>query len=41
MTADDPFIDAFGPIDFLAVEFPGGKVAAEGFQMLLDLIDRG
>jgi hypothetical protein len=30
-----------GPIDYLAVEFPGGHVTGEGFRLLLDLVDRG
>jgi Family of unknown function (DUF6325) len=30
-----------GPIDFIAVEFPDGRVSADGFEMLLDLADRG
>jgi Family of unknown function (DUF6325) len=29
-----------GPIDFVAVEFPDGRVSASGFEMLLDLADR-
>jgi hypothetical protein len=33
--------DELGPIDFLAVEFPDGRPSAAGFQMLLDLADRG
>jgi Family of unknown function (DUF6325) len=30
-----------GPIDFVAVEFPDGRITASGFEMLLDLADRG
>jgi hypothetical protein len=30
-----------GPIDFLAVELPGARVNGEGFQKLLDLVERG
>src|SRR3954454_8285571 len=30
-----------GPIDFLAVELPGARVNGDGFQILLDLVDRG
>ena len=30
-----------GPIDFLAVELPGAQVNGEGFQELIDLVDRG
>jgi Family of unknown function (DUF6325) len=33
--------DVLGPIDYLAVEFPGGRVTGEGFQLLMDLVDRG
>jgi uncharacterized protein DUF6325 len=36
--ADD---DVLGPIDYLAVEFPGGHVTGEGFGLLLDLVHRG
>jgi Family of unknown function (DUF6325) len=30
-----------GPIDYLAVEWPGGHVTGEGFRLLLDLVERG
>ncbi|MGO9751462.1 MAG: DUF6325 family protein [Solirubrobacteraceae bacterium] len=30
-----------GPIDYLAVEWPGGDVTGEGFRLLADLVDRG
>ena len=30
-----------GPISYLIVEFPGNKMAGEGFASLLDLVDRG
>jgi hypothetical protein len=33
--------DVLGPIDYLAVEFPGGHVTGEGFQLLMDLVHRG
>jgi hypothetical protein len=33
--------DILGPIDYLAVEFPGGKVTGEGFEPLMDLVHRG
>jgi len=33
--------DVLGPIDYLAVEWPGGHVTGEGFQLLLALVDRG
>jgi hypothetical protein len=32
--------DLLGPIDFLAVEFPRGRVTADGFKSLMDLVDR-
>ena len=30
-----------GPIDYLAVEWPGSHVTGEGFTLLMDLVDRG
>ncbi len=30
-----------GPIDFLALEFPGARLEGEGIGILLDLVDRG
>ena len=30
-----------GPIDYLVVEFPGGRVTGEGLAQLVDLVDRG
>jgi len=33
--------DELGPIDYLVVEFPDGRVAPGGFATLLDLADRG
>jgi hypothetical protein len=33
--------EILGPIDYLAVEWPGGHVTGEGFELLLDLVDRG
>lgn len=30
-----------GPIDYLAVEFPGARVTGEGFGLLMDLVERG
>jgi len=30
-----------GPISYLVVEFPGAKMTGEGFQVLVDLVDRG
>jgi hypothetical protein len=37
--ADDA--DALGPISYLIVEFPGNKMTGEGFEILVDLVDRG
>jgi hypothetical protein len=39
-TEPDP-ADELGPIDFLAIEFPGGNVSAPGFEQLLSLADTG
>ena len=33
--------DDLGPMDYLAVEFPGGRITGDGFAVLLDLVDRG
>jgi len=33
--------DELGPIDFLAIEFPGAHVSAPGFEQLLSLADQG
>ncbi|MBV9915086.1 MAG: hypothetical protein JO153_01185 [Solirubrobacterales bacterium] len=33
--------DELGPIDFLAVAFPEGRIGSDGFAALLDLADRG
>jgi hypothetical protein len=33
--------DELGPVDFLAIEFPGGRLTAAGFEQLLSLADRG
>lgn len=30
-----------GPIDFLALEFPGARLEGEGLGILIDLVDRG
>jgi len=30
-----------GPVDYLAVEFPGAKLTGEAFAELVDLVDRG
>lgn len=32
--------DKLGPVDFLAIEFPGGRLTAPGFEQLLSLADR-
>jgi hypothetical protein len=36
-----PGDDELGPVDFLAVEFPGGRVTSGGFAQLLALADAG
>ena len=33
--------DVMGPVSYLIVEFPGNKMTGEGFQALIDLVDRG
>jgi hypothetical protein len=33
--------DELGPVDFLAIEFPGGQLTAAGFERLLSLADQG
>jgi hypothetical protein len=33
--------DELGPVDFLAIEFPGGRVTAAGFERMLSLADQG
>jgi hypothetical protein len=33
--------DELGPIDFLAIEFPGAHISAPGFEQLLSLADQG
>ncbi|MFD8418988.1 DUF6325 family protein [Streptomyces sp. NPDC059466] len=30
-----------GPIDYVVIEFPGGRTTGEGFPLLVDLVDRG
>jgi hypothetical protein len=37
----EPDEDELGPVDFLAVEFPGGHVTAPGFEQLLSLARQG
>ena len=40
--ADQPGpADELGPVDFLAIEFPGGRLTAAGFDRLLSLVDQG
>ena len=36
----EPRDDRLGPIDYLAVEFPDGRIGEEGFQALLELVER-
>lgn len=33
--------DDLGPIDFLAIEFPQGRLTASGFERMLSLADQG
>ena len=33
--------DELGPVDFLAIEFPGGRLTAAGFDQLLSLANQG
>lgn len=33
-------IDQLGPIDYLVIEFPGGRVTGQGLPLLLDLVAR-
>ena len=33
--------DELGPVDFLAIEFPGGRLTAPGFEKLLSMADQG
>jgi hypothetical protein len=33
--------DRLGPVDFLAIEFPGGRLSSPGFEQLLTLADQG
>jgi Family of unknown function (DUF6325) len=34
-------LDEMGPIDYLVVEFPGGRLSGGGLPLLVDLVDRG
>ena len=36
-----PEDDQLGPMDYVAVEFPGGRITGDGVGVLLDLVDRG
>jgi Family of unknown function (DUF6325) len=40
-TQPEPDGDELGPVDFLAIEFPGGRLTAPGFEKLLGLADQG
>ena len=35
------YIEEMGPIDYLVIEFPGGRLSGEGLPLLVDLADRG
>jgi hypothetical protein len=42
MTAAQPRSDdELGPVDILAIEFPGGRLTSPGFEQLLSLSDQG
>jgi hypothetical protein len=41
MAAQSGSEDELGPVDFLAIEFPGGRLTAPGFERLLSLADQG
>ena len=41
MTSPDVFDEELGPIELVAVEFPGGQIIAEGFRRLAELVDQG
>jgi Family of unknown function (DUF6325) len=34
-------LDEMGPIDYLVIEFPGGRLNGKGLPLLVDLADRG
>lgn len=34
-------IEDMGPVDYLAVEFPGNRMTGEVFPLLIDLVDKG
>jgi hypothetical protein len=34
-------LDSLGPIDYLVIEFPSGRMTGEAMPLLVDLVDRG
>ncbi len=34
-------LEEMGPVDFMVIEFPGGRMSGEGLPLLVDLADRG
>jgi hypothetical protein len=34
-------LDEMGPVDYLVVEFPEGRLTGEGFPLLVNLVERG
>jgi hypothetical protein len=34
-------LEEMGPVDYLVVEFPSGRLSGEGFPLLVDLVERG
>ena len=40
-TAQPESAEELGPVDYLAIEFPGGRLTAAGFERLLSLVDQG
>src|SRR5438045_80994 len=34
-------LEEMGPVDFMVIEFPGGRMNGEGLPLLVDLVDRG
>lgn len=34
-------LDEMGPVDYMVVEFPGGRMSGEGLPLLIDLVDQG
>lgn len=41
MTQHDVFDEELGPIELVAVEFPGGRIIPEGFRQLAALVEQG